>query len=784
MREQREHGRGAAIWIRRSCFKLMIACAAVVMVAAAATESRAADPVKPVAGKQVRFPEGYWSALPQIGPEGKVRQCVLVARRSRSGRGGAIGTDLSLTIGRGAGLAISILDREVPSEQVLDDQAEILLDGSRSFPAAGFTAGSTSFSMHPGDAAGVLSALQKAVTLTLRSDGAGIDTGAMTLDLPREALSWLKRCGETFNIAIDRPTDPAAPALPMPRPRSAEISSAKPTAAGPAGIEDKQKISGWDASELRGSDGTVAACLIRRHYAEVPGADKHRNSIFLMVSRAKGLFMMLKDSDLNLPEGQRIEATLSIGGKPFPDFSAHVLGNDEIGLFPQHGSALALAFEHGDEFDFKTPVIRFEGGVTSGVVPWLRACARRHGFGVEQLSQAGVQALYQGGFEARVAGNYVRAIRLLSDAIATGKLNDGDRATSYNNRGMAFAAKGEDEKAVADYTMAIKIAPAYGPAYLNRGNVYSNQDKLDAAIADYDLAIKISPSYELAYNSRGAAYYKKDELDTALADLSTAIRLKPDYANAYWNRARVYSHRGDYDNALADFGEAIRFKPKEAEIYAERGDLRAAHGDNARAIADYTAAIKLNADTAPFYNNRGNSYFAIGETGKATADFDIAIRLDPGFADPVISRGRIALFHDGRPAAAAEDLASGVHLAPKYANAALWLHIARSRSGTPDREELAANVEKVGPGTWPRPLLDLFLGTATPDSVRRAASDAKDSGTQQEQNCEADFYIGMFKLEKTARDEAREFLTAAADKCPADMLEKAAAMAELARWSS
>ena len=104
MRGEREHKRRAAIWTSGSCFKVAMMCAAVAMVAATARESLAADPGKPLAGKQVRFPEGDWSALPQIGPEGRVRQCVLVARRSRTGRGGAIATDLSLTIGRGVRL--------------------------------------------------------------------------------------------------------------------------------------------------------------------------------------------------------------------------------------------------------------------------------------------------------------------------------------------------------------------------------------------------------------------------------------------------------------------------------------------------------------------------------------------------------------------------------------------------------------------------------------------------------------------------------------------------------
>lgn len=50
------------------------------------------------------------------------------------------------------------------------------------------------------------------------------------------------------------------------------------------------------------------------------------------------------------------------------------------------------------------------------------------------------QALYEAGMNARVGGHSDDAIRLLSAAIATGKLNDDDLATSYNNRGMAHAA--------------------------------------------------------------------------------------------------------------------------------------------------------------------------------------------------------------------------------------------------------------------------------------------------------------------------------------------------------
>jgi hypothetical protein len=356
---------------------------AAVCTAVAVGESRAANAEKLVPDKTVHFANSDWSAVPEIGPDKKVRQCVLAAKRSRAGPDGPIDTALSIIISRGSGLAFAVTDGKMPPDKILDDQAEIALD-DRSFPATAFTVGSDTLALHPGDAAVALAALEKTAKLRLRSDGAGIDSGAIALNLPGEAFGWLKQCDKQFDIAIDRPTDPNAGPLPVPRPRSPEIGSAQPTAAGPSGIDDKQKISGWDASELRDFAGKIAVCFIRQHYAMGSGSRARVIGTYLMVSRAKGLTIMLKDSTLKLPEGKPVEATLKIENKPFVDFSAHVLGSDEIGIFPGHGTALALALGDGVPVTFDAQKIEtLEFPVPSGIVPWLRACARRNGMAFE-----------------------------------------------------------------------------------------------------------------------------------------------------------------------------------------------------------------------------------------------------------------------------------------------------------------------------------------------------------------------------------------------------------------
>src|SRR5258707_7377795 len=117
-------------------------------------------------------------------------------------------------------------------------RGELLID-DRAFPAVGFPIGST-FVFHPGDAAGALAAIGKATRVRLRSDGAGIDSGAVAIDLPAEALNWLKQCGTTFDIAIDKTTDPDAPELPVPLPRSPRTALLPATPTGPPGMAEKQ----------------------------------------------------------------------------------------------------------------------------------------------------------------------------------------------------------------------------------------------------------------------------------------------------------------------------------------------------------------------------------------------------------------------------------------------------------------------------------------------------------------------------------------------------------------
>jgi len=174
------------------------------------------------------------------------------------------------------------------------------------------------------------------------------------------------------------------------------------------------------------------------------------------------------------------------------------------------------------------------------------------------------QAAANDGYFCSNASGY-GAIAACSRAIVSGEYKGTNLAKLHFNRGIEYEAKGEDERAIADYSEAIKLDPKYVRAYGNRGILYARKGELDRAIADYSEAIRLDPKYVNAYGNRGNALRRKGELDRAIADLDQAIGLDPKGANLYYNRGLVREAKGDLHGALADFKMYAELEPSDPD---------------------------------------------------------------------------------------------------------------------------------------------------------------------------------------------------------------------------
>src|SRR5262249_59976753 len=100
-------------------------------------------------------------------------------------------------------------------------------------------------------------------------------------------------------------------------------------------------------------------------------------------------------------------------------------------------------------------------------------------------------------------------------------------AASYLDRGNGWLNKGEFERAIADYSLAIVFDAGNAGAYYNRGMARAGKADLDGALRDFDQSIMLDASDPQAWLTPGVIRAQEKDYARALADLDQAINPPP-----------------------------------------------------------------------------------------------------------------------------------------------------------------------------------------------------------------------------------------------------------------
>ncbi len=176
-------------------------------------------------------------------------------------------------------------------------------------------------------------------------------------------------------------------------------------------------------------------------------------------------------------------------------------------------------------------------------------------------------------------------------------------------------------------------------AHNNRGNAYTAKGEYDRAIQDFDEAIKLDPTHAKPFNNRGVAYLRKGEYDLAIESLDEAIKLDPNYGGAFANRAGIYLKKNEYDRAARDYDEAIRLKPDLEAVWNGRCWTRAIIGELQAGLEDCNKALQSGPNNAGTYDSRGLIHLKMGQLGAAIDDYSSALGFDPKLASALYGRG-------------------------------------------------------------------------------------------------------------------------------------------------
>lgn len=266
--------------------------------------------------------------------------------------------------------------------------------------------------------------------------------------------------------------------------------------------------------------------------------------------------------------------------------------------------------------------------------------------------------------------------------------NPSVRAADQHFRAAEEALRqGDYERAAAEFTYSIQLAPARAEAFAKRGDIGRILGRVDSAVSDYSAALQIHPRNESVLLSRGQLHAMSGRHLPAVADLSEALEINPANATAYLNRGQALMRLGEMIPALADFTRSIDLAPGNALAFVERGTALLANGDPAVAVSDFRRAVQLNPFLWLALARRADAYLALGQPELAAADLTEALRLDSQNAELLAARGSVYL-QLGKRDSALDDFNEAVALTPQAPNARLQRARAYRALGRLDEAEV------------------------------------------------------------------------------------------------
>ncbi len=209
-----------------------------------------------------------------------------------------------------------------------------------------------------------------------------------------------------------------------------------------------------------------------------------------------------------------------------------------------------------------------------------------------------------------------------------------DRPRLYVKRGECLVYVGQYKRALKDFDKAIELGGNSSDVFEGRGNAWFGLEEIEKAIDDYTRAIKRQPTVE-AYCNRGRAHASLGQSGKAIADLTKALELDPEDADARFYRGEAYRDRMDLARAEADFSQAIEFSDGEEdwldECYLYRGGIHCDTNRTDEALADLNRSLELDPRSACALVFRANTYCRMKDYRKALADYEKAVRLDADY---------------------------------------------------------------------------------------------------------------------------------------------------------
>jgi len=140
-------------------------------------------------------------------------------------------------------------------------------------------------------------------------------------------------------------------------------------------------------------------------------------------------------------------------------------------------------------------------------------------------------------------GDLVTAVQAYSRVLRM-KSNRHVRAVIYNHRGMAYFVLAQYQRAVKDFSNAIRYDAESFRAYNNRALTYRILHQYERALHDLDRSLEINAVQSEGYYVRALTHFDLHDLSKAIQDCERVLNIRPDFVAVQHLKTLIASKLG------------------------------------------------------------------------------------------------------------------------------------------------------------------------------------------------------------------------------------------------
>ncbi len=180
--------------------------------------------------------------------------------------------------------------------------------------------------------------------------------------------------------------------------------------------------------------------------------------------------------------------------------------------------------------------------------------------------------------------------------------------------------------------------------YLSNGDRALERGEIDRAIAEYDLAVKLDPNLPQAHQKLADALSQNGQWETAATYYRQAIKLKKSLPTSTListppqlkksNPVKVSTSKPTIEAQIEHYQQEVKNNPNSAELLTNLGNLYAQKQQWKQAISAYERALEIDPNLAAVCRNLAKVAENNGQLELAADYWYRALNLEPGWTTP------------------------------------------------------------------------------------------------------------------------------------------------------